>query len=694
MRNLAVFSALGGRLLLEEPAEAEAVLDFFRRPDGSPDPVRCALLLAEGKEAAGRRIGDALGRAAAGRLVPSGLSAQAVVDEVASWAIELTGAEAVTVSLVLAGVSTVFAYAGTSELSLCDAVSGADGIDLVNGRGDKESAFMAAGASLLEPNRGVALLHGARGLTNAMGAVADARRSEAGTLCVVGLPSSGSARFLPPHGEADLLAGLSGLVDWVWEAPAVPSGRAERLREAGRFVLRLRQALAASSQPPHRPALFGVPQDVLETPWIPLDVLCSRPAVPEVSESGRSAVERVLEEMAAAERPLFLIDDYALSYPGFREALDGISRRLGAPVLQVRYRRGPMLFERLRQDEVENFVGWLNPFAEPHTDLLDSCDLLVTVEDRNIYERVVGRLPGCRKIAVNTDPQKAIKNEYLQEKDLLLVGQPTELLNELTTGLQQRGTAPGAPWFGAEARDPEGSDSDEEGLRARDGRRPVVEALAHVLAGWDRPVLVDDSQMFGGLIAEHYDLLPKGLRVFGGHGAFVGSGLSYATGLAIGDHGARVMCTLGDQAFTNSFQGLVSAMEQKARVLYVVCNNGESVSLQKQGRTSLGTKERPYLSNVPGLRYEAIAQAIGIPCVRVAVPVGGAAEEVREAVVRLNAALAYAATVDGPCMVELVLPSAPEVWAGIWLTKGLESTKPEGAGPASEDSAPIPVLAR
>ncbi|MFJ8752639.1 thiamine pyrophosphate-binding protein [Streptomyces sp. NPDC102441] len=686
MRNIPVFTVLEDRSLFEEPVEIAAVLDFFRRSDGSPDAVRCALLLAEGEDAGRDRLDEVFGHPAAGESVSSGRLAGAVVEEVASWNIELTGAEAVTVLLVLAGVSTVFAYAGTSELSLCDAVTGADGIELINGRGDKESAFMAAGASLLEANRGVALLHGARGLTNAMGAVADARRSEAGTLCVVGLPSSSSARFLPPHGEADLLAGLSGLVDWVWEAPAVPADHAQRLEAARHFIHKLRQALSASSLPPCRPALFGVPQDVLEKPWIPLGLICSGAAAAEAAESGQAALELALEEILTAEKPVFLIDDYALSYPGIREALDHISRRLGAPVLQVRYRRGPMLFERLRQDEVENFVGWLNPFATPHSDLLEACDLLVTVEDRNIYERVVGRLPACRKIAVNTDPQKVIKNEYLEEKDLLLVGEPAGLLNDLTTRLERRETAR-SPWFGPEARNPEGSDSEPGHLRARNDRRPVVESLAQVLAGWSRPVLVDDSQMFGGLIAEHYDLLPGNLRVFGGHGAFVGSGLSYATGLAIADRSARVMCTLGDQAFTNSFQGLVSAMEQKARVLYVVCNNGESVSLQKQGRTSLGTVERPYLSNVPGLRYQAIAQALNIPCMRVPVPVGGPADEVGDSVRQFSAALAYAAAVDGPSMVELVLPSAPEAWSGIWLTKGLEST--DSGGPA-----PVPVLSR
>jgi acetolactate synthase-1/2/3 large subunit len=118
----------------------------------------------------------------------------------------LTGAEAVAELLGRSWCSTVFAYPGTSELALCAAVARRDGISLVNARGDKEAAFMAAGANLLGRPACAAILHGARGLTNALGAVADVRRSEVPVLYLVGMPSRSSARSLPPHGEPALIA--------------------------------------------------------------------------------------------------------------------------------------------------------------------------------------------------------------------------------------------------------------------------------------------------------------------------------------------------------------------------------------------------------------------------------------------------------------------------------------------------------
>jgi acetolactate synthase-1/2/3 large subunit len=464
---------------------------------------------------------------------------------------------------------------------------------------------------------------------------------------------------------------MSAFADWTWQAPAVPRDPTERRRAARQFLAQLRRALAFAAAPPSRPAIFGLPQDVADQRWLPLEEIASAPEQEPSAGQPPTDVDAVASRLARAERPLFLLDDYALRFRDVRGVLDEVSRVLGAPVLQVRHRRGPMLFERLRTDEVEHFVGWLNPFSAVHTRLLDSCDLLVTLEDRNLYERVVGRLPGCPKLAINSDPVKARKNEYLQPDDMVVVGSPTQVLAELARRLP-RSRSSRAPWFPEEARAASLLNPDPAAPAVEEGRRAIVRALAKILAGWERPVLIDDSQMFGGLLSEHYDELPRGLRVFGGHGAFVGSGLASATGLAIGCAGVQVMCTLGDQAFTNSFQGLVAARQEHADVLFIVCNNGESVSLKKQAAASYGMAERPYLSNVPGFEYHVVARALGIRCERVSVPVGGPTDTMDGALAHLSRALGDVASVPGPRMVELVLPPDPEVWRGIWITQGFE----------------------
>jgi acetolactate synthase-1/2/3 large subunit len=185
---------------------------------------------------------------------------------------------------------------------------------------------------------------------------------------------------------------------------------------------------------------------------------------------------------------------------------------------------------------------------------------------------------------------------------------------------------------------------------------------------------VDDSQMFGGLISERYDLLPAGSRVFGDHSGFVGGGLATATGLALGEPAHRVLCTLGDQGFGNAMQCLVPAAEANARLLILVCNNGESVSLRKQARASLPGYRgglTDYLTNSPGLSYRRVAEALGAATWLVEVDPGADDQRCGE---DLRRALREAAAVSGPALVELRLPSDPDFWRGIWITQGFEST--------------------
>lgn len=584
----------------------------------------------------------------------------------------LTGAEAVAAILEQHGVEVVFAYPGTSELALCDSVDRAPGLRLVLTRGDKECAFMAAGASLPRPAHGVAIVHGARGLTNAAGGIAAARRNDVGTLVIAGLAGTGSARFLPPHAEPDLIDTMGNFVERSWEAPAVPDDADARLRAAREFVARFRSALALSSRTPTRPALFGIPQDVAEARWVPRSVLAEPWQPPEPDPIAESAVDEAVAALRAASRPLFFLDDHALRHPDLREVLAELTELLGAPVFQLRYRRGPILFERLRQEEVGAFLGWFNPFSTEHRDLLAACDLLVTVEDRNLYPRVVGNLPPCRKIAINDDGDKVRKNEYLGTDDTLIEGDVTPILRRLTAELQEHSRK---PWFTepdpSQARTtPEPASDVVEYLRTE-----IVGAIGRTLADWRDPVLVDDSQMFGGMISERYDLLPPGTRVFGDHSGFVGGGLATATGLAIGRPDHRVLCTLGDQGFINAFQGLVTAVQESAQIVFLVCNNGESVSLRKQATAAFddgGERPRRYLRNTCGLSYQRVAEAIGVRSWLV--EVGGELERagVDGAARELGKALQEAGDTVGPALVELRLPSDPDLWRGIWVTKGFE----------------------
>src|SRR5262249_43303479 len=154
------------------------------------------------------------------------------------------------------------------------------------------------------------------------------------------------------------------------------------------YIDTIRSALRHARTPPAGPVLIGLPQDVAETTWLPLTALrqpahqpSARPPIQAPSPEQLNAAAGLL---AASERILVLIDDYLLRHDQAKSALAAFTSSTRATVMQARYRRGAMLFERLRTGDVPGFLGWYDPAEPRHRKLMDSADLLVTIEDRNL----------------------------------------------------------------------------------------------------------------------------------------------------------------------------------------------------------------------------------------------------------------------------------------------------------------------
>lgn len=600
----------------------------------------------------------------------------------------LTGAEAVARVLAQAGIRIAFAYPGTSELALCDALDRTAGMSLASGRGDTEAAFMAAGACALTPCVAAGILHGARGLTNALGAIATARRNEVGVLYLVGMPSTGSARFLPPHGEPDLIVDSGRFAKWSCELGAPHPPGADQAATAIAFMQSLRTAIRVACTRPYGPVIVGLPQDMLETRWIPEQaVMADTPpeTAPPAPELTRAAT--LIEN---SQRTLILLDDYLLKYPEARPALREFAELLGAPVLQVRYWRGPMLFERLSRSDIPSFVGWYDPLAASHRQLMEQTDLLITLEDRNMYPRVIGALPACRKLVITSDSVKSCKNAYVDADDLVVEGDVCAILSALAATLRARLSTNESDGRGRWHREILGCfwgkmpmDEQPVPAAARNMRRGIAMGFARAFDAVSCPVLVDDSQMFGGMLAEEYDHYPSRLRVFGDHAGFVGSGISFATGLAAGSPRSTVVCTLGDQGFCNGLQGLVAMSEQRVPLTLVVCNNGESVSLRKQtsalNPSALQGGTHPILRNPPQVEYRALAAALGVEACVIDWADSMEAGALEEAAGGLEAQLVHSFKARQPRLIELRLPPLGDAWSGIWRTVGLEQVGTHGS---------------
>lgn len=91
--------------------DAALLTKAFRRPDGTPDALRCGEFLVAGRERAELLLRKVLGLRGVTDPQAQQAIARAAVDEVLSWRVRLTGAEAVAVLLAAGEVKTVFVYA-------------------------------------------------------------------------------------------------------------------------------------------------------------------------------------------------------------------------------------------------------------------------------------------------------------------------------------------------------------------------------------------------------------------------------------------------------------------------------------------------------------------------------------------------------------------------------------------------------
>lgn len=573
--------------------------------------------------------------------------------------LELSGAEIIAEILAFSGVDTVFAYPGTSELPLCDAFERQPGVTLLNARGDKEAAFMAGGGNFLRPGACAAILHGARGSTNALGAIADLRRSELPLLCVVGLPSRASIPFLPPHGEPDLMASLGVFARASHDLSGEDIGL-EALTEA------IAAAVRDTRRRPGGPVLLGVPQDVfgLRFACRPGD-LC--PDLDVYAPPAEAMLDEAADLLVSARRPVIFIDDYALGPRGATpEEFAGLAARLGAPIFQVGYGRGPMLFPSLPAG-LAGCHGAYDPGDATHREALGSADALITIEDRNMYPRVVGELPTCAKVVLTSNRKATLKNGYVRPRDRIV---------ELDAGAAVRGLLARLP----EDRLRRCPPAPKTGCAS--ATHPAAAAMVRALgagAAAGGATVVDDSQMFGGLAALAAPAL-KGLRLLGSHGGFVGGGMATAAGMALANPDAPIVCTVGDHGFTNALQAMASLSGRSVRLVYVVCNNGRSVSLRKQalhdGLDAIAAS--PFLVNPGDMSYAAIAAGFGLAAEAMDWRSDGPDLEAQGQ--WLGARLLALLGGGRPALLELRTTDDPAFWAGVWNVAGFEAA-PAAAAP-------------
>ena len=548
--------------------------------------------------------------------------APAEVDRVA-----VTGAKSLLDTLASLGVDTIFGYPGGAVLPVYDALHGEHRIRHVLVRHEQAAVHAAEGYARSTGKLGVVLVTSGPGVSNTLTGLLDAICDSIPVLCISGqvaTQSIGTDAFQ----ECDAL-GLSRPVT-KWNA---------QIRSAGQVPALVRKAFAIATQGRPGPVLLDFPKDVqLATFHAPAE------APQQFQASARKPLRRgrlreAAELLKKARRPVFYGGGGLInSGPKACASFARLVQRTGAPCTLTLMGLGAY------PASDGQFLGMLGMHGTLEANLaMHHADLVVCVGAR-FDDRVTGKLsefcPGAKKIHLDIDASSINK---VVKVDVPMVGDCLDLLDALHAELGDHvfdAERLGEWWKTIDqwrAEDSLGFETREDCIVPQQ----LMRSLQQAVAGRDAIVSTDvgQHQMWA---AQHLRFEQPHRWLTSGGAGTMGYGLPAAIGAQVGNPDKLVVCVSGDASVLMNLQELSTAVQHRAAVKVVLCNNGYMGMVRQWQELNHGSRySHSYTAALPD--FVAVAKGFGWGARRVADPA------------ELDAAIAECMACDGPFFLDVAV---------------------------------------
>ena len=536
------------------------------------------------------------------------------------------------------GMNHMFGNPGTVEQGFLDALWEYPDMKYILALQESITVLMADGYARATQKPTLVQIHSTPGLGNAIGALYQANRGHA-PLVVIG--GDAGIRYL--NMDAQMAGDLVAF--------AKPVTKYSTMVTDPRSLLRtLRRATKIAATPPMGPVYVCIPMDILDEPndeeVVPTVIPTTRVA-PE-----QSFIERAADLLASAATPMIYIGD-GVAYSGATEELTRVAELLGAQVYGV--------------DVGDVNMDSTHPLYQGTTGhMFGSASLPIT--QRGDVNLIVGTymvpevFPNLGNIfAQNSTSIHIDLNAYEIGKnhpvDLAAVSDPKLTLTALASALQHRMTpahrATAITRFEEARAAAETKRADE---RTRDeavrDRTPLhMESFAVQLAGKlpENTIIFDEALTSSPALTRYVPARKPG-TYFQTRGGSLGIGIPGAMGAQLAHKDATVIGFTGDGGSMYTIQALWTAVRHNINAKFVVCNNASYRLLQLNITAYWNERGIPkhdfplsFDLSSPQLRFDRIAESMGVPSTRVEKP-----EEIGPALDRMLAS-------PGPFLIDLVL---------------------------------------